>query len=82
MHSVDILDGLFQHPTAIKHALGGQYLLPVDCCHGTTIVISDCTIVTSEHHLYQIIVQIDKTIVLPRKLPTGNIHDYLFATAP
>ncbi len=31
--------------------------------------------VTSEQHLYQ-------TIVLPRKLATGSIHDYLFATAP
>ncbi len=30
---------------------------PVDNCHGTTIVTSDCTIVTSEQHLYQTIVQ-------------------------
>ncbi len=43
---------------------------------------SDCSVVTSDQHLYQTIVQLDKTIVLPRKLPTGNIHDYLFATAP
>ncbi len=25
-------------------------ILPVDSCHGTTIVMSDCTIVTSVHH--------------------------------
>ncbi len=43
---------------------------------------SDCTIVTSEQHLYQTIIQFDETIVLPRKLATGNIHDYLFGTAP
>ncbi len=36
--------------------------------------MSDSTIVTSEH-LYQTIVQFDKTIVLPRKHATGNIHD-------
>ncbi len=42
---------------------------------------SDCTIVTSEH-LYQTIVQFDETIVLPRKLATGNIHDYLFLVLP
>ncbi len=52
-----------------------------DCCHGTTIVMSDCTIVTSEH-LYQTIVQFDETIVLPRTLATGNIHDYLFCYCP
>ncbi len=43
---------------------------------------SDSTIVTSEQHLYQTIVQFDKTIVLPRKLATGNIHDYLFYYCP
>ncbi len=31
--------------------------------------------VTSEQHLYQ-------TIVLPRKLATGSIHDYLFCYCP
>ncbi len=31
--------------------------------------------VTSEQHLYQ-------TIALLRKLATGSIHDYVFATAP
>ncbi len=31
--------------------------------------------VASEQHLYQ-------TIVLPRKLATGSIYDYLFCTAP
>ncbi len=55
-----------------------MHILPVHCCHGTTIVTSDCTIVTSEQHLYQTIVQFDETVVLPRKLATGNIHDYLF----
>ncbi len=43
---------------------------------------SDCTIVTSEQHLYQTIVQFDETIVLPRKFATGNIHDYLFWYCP
>ncbi len=43
---------------------------------------SDSTIVTSEQHLYQTIVQFDKTIVLSRKLATGNIHDYLFCYSP
>ncbi len=33
------------------------------------------TIVTSEQHLYQ-------TIVLPRKLATGSIHNYLFCYCP
>ncbi len=50
-----------------------------DSCHGTIIVMSDCTIVTSEQHLYQTIAQFDRTIVLPRKLATRNIHDYLFS---
>ncbi len=31
--------------------------------------------VVSEQHLYQ-------TIVLPRKLATGHIHDYLFCYCP
>ncbi len=31
--------------------------------------------VASEQHLYQ-------TIVLPRKLATGGIHDYLFCYCP
>ncbi len=56
----------------------------------TTIVTSACTIVTSGHltivaseqHLYQTIVQFDKTIVFPRKLASGSIHAYFFATAP
>ncbi len=59
-----------------------MHILPVHCCHGTTIVTSDCTIVTSEQHLYQTIVQFDETVVLPRKLATGNIHDYLFWYCP
>ncbi len=40
------------------------------------------TIVASEQHLYQTIVQFDKTIVLPTKLATGSIHDYLFCYCP
>ncbi len=59
--------------------------------------MSDCTIVMSGQHLYQTIVQFDKTIVfetkktkqknkqtivLPRKLATGNIHDYLVCYCP
>ncbi len=36
----------------------------------------------SEQHLYQTIVQFDKTIVLPRKLATGSIHDYIFGYCP
>ncbi len=38
--------------------------------------------VASEQHLCQTIVQFEKTRVLPRKLPTGSIHDFNFATAP
>ncbi len=38
--------------------------------------------VASEQHLFQTIVQFDKTIVLPRKLATGSIHDYLFCYCP
>ncbi len=38
--------------------------------------------VASEQHLYQTVVQFDKTMVLPRKLATGNIHDYLFYYCP
>ncbi len=32
-------------------------------------------------HLFQTIVQFDKIIAFPRKLATGNIHDF-FSTAP
>ncbi len=49
---------------------------------GTTIVTLYCTIVTSGQHLYQTIVQFDKTIVFPRKRATGSIHDYLFCYCP
>ncbi len=38
--------------------------------------------VASEQHLYQTIVQFDKTIVLHKKLATGSIHDYLFLLLP
>ncbi len=44
--------------------------------------MSDCTIVTSEQHLHQTIVQFDKTMILPRKRATGNIHDHLFCYCP
>ncbi len=53
-----------------------------DCCYGTTIVTSDCTIVTSEQHLYQTIVQFDKTIELPRKFAIGSKHNYLYCYCP
>ncbi len=43
---------------------------------------SDSTIVTSEQHLYPTIVQFDKTVLVPRKLATGNIHDYIFCYCP
>ncbi len=36
----------------------------------------------ASEHLYQTIVQFDKTIVLPRKLATGSIHNYLFCYCP
>ncbi len=64
-------------PTRGQQQKSQSCLLPVDSGYGTTIVMSDCTIVTSGHqseHLYQTIVQFDKTIVLPRKLATGSIH--------
>ncbi len=62
--------------------MGSHVLLPVVSCHGTTIVTSYCTIVMSGQHFYQTIVQFDKTIVFPRKLTTGSIHDYLFCYCP
>ncbi len=49
-------------------------ILPVNSCHSATIVMSNCTIVTSGHYgsirtnLYQTIVQFDRTIVLPRNV--------------
>ncbi len=42
--------------------------------------VSDCTIVMSWQHLYQTIVQFDKTIVLPRKQEVYMTTP--FATAP
>ncbi len=56
----------------IEYPLGGQQqkgiscILPVDSWHGTSIVIS-----------YLLLWQ-QVTIVLPRKLAIGSIHDYLF----
>ncbi len=38
--------------------------------------------VASEQHLYQAIVQFDKTILLPRKPTTGSIQDYIFWLLP
>ncbi len=38
--------------------------------------------VVSELHLYQTIVQVDKTIVLPRKHAAGSIPDYIFLYLP
>ncbi len=43
--------------------------------HHIILLWHQVTMVVSEQHLYQ-------TIVLSRKLATGSIHDYLFATAP
>ncbi len=40
------------------------------------------TMVASEQHVFQTIVQFDKTIVLPRQLATGSMHDYLFGYCP
>ncbi len=40
------------------------------------------TMVTSQQHLYHIIVHFDKTIVLPRKRATGSKHEYLFCYGP
>ncbi len=40
------------------------------------------TMVALEQHLFQTIVQFDKTIVLHRNLATGSIYDYLFCYCP
>ncbi len=40
------------------------------------------TIEASRQHLYQTIVQFDKTIVLPKQFAIGSIHDYLFCYCP
>ncbi len=39
-------------------------------------------VASEQQHLYQTVVQFDKTIVLPRKLATGSIHDYLLLLPP
>ncbi len=49
--------------------------------HQIVLLWHHVTMVASEQHLYQI-VQFDKTIVLPRKLATGSIHDYLLLLPP
>ncbi len=38
--------------------------------------------VAPEQHLYQTIIQFDKTKVLPRKLATGSIPDNIFCDCP
>ncbi len=62
-------------------------ILPVNRCHGTNIVTSDCTIVTSGQHGSSIrttftsnisTISQNKTIVLTIKLATESIYDYLF----
>ncbi len=57
----------------IEYPLGGSN--KTGSCHGTTIVTSDCTIVTSGHHFSIIPTYLCQTIVLPRKFVTGSIHD-------
>ncbi len=39
-------------------------------------------VVASGQHLYQTIEQFDRTIVLPRELATGSIHDNLLCYCP
>ncbi len=46
--------------------------------HQIILLWNRVTMVASEQHLYQTIVQFDKRIVWPRKLETGGIHDYSF----
>ncbi len=57
----------------IEYPLGGGAVL---LRHQVTMVVA------SEQHLYQTIVQFNKTIVLPRKLATGSIPDYIFCYCP
>ncbi len=66
-HTLQFAVPQIEYPLGCSSKTGSH--VPVDCCHGTIIVTSDCTIVTSEQHLYQTIVQFDETIVLP-------IHHY------
>ncbi len=69
-------------PTRGQYQKRWSCLLPVDSCHSTTIVTSECTIVTSIQHLCQTIVQVDKTIVLPRNLQQEVYMTTFFATSP
>ncbi len=46
--------------------------------HQFVLLWHQVTMVASQQHWYQILVQFDKTIVLPRKLATGSKDDYLF----
>ncbi len=39
-----------EYPLGGSSKKGKSCFLLVDICHGTTIVISDCTIMTSDHH--------------------------------
>ncbi len=44
--------------------------------------MSDCNIVTSEQHLYQTTVQVDKTIAYPQNVQQEIYMTTFFATAP
>ncbi len=64
-------------------------LIPVDSCHGATIVTSDCTIVTEGHHcsIRTTFISNNSTIwkkqgYYPRKLATGGIHEYIILLLP
>ncbi len=45
-----ILSTSHKIPTRVQYQKKLSCLLPVDSCHGTTILMSDCTIETSGHH--------------------------------
>ncbi len=49
--------------------------------HQIVLLWHQVTLVASEY-LYRTIVQFNKIVVLPRKLATGNIHDYHFCYCP
>ncbi len=50
--------------------------------HQIVLLWHQVTMVASKQHLYQTIEQFDKTIVLPRKLATGSIHNYNLCYCP
>ncbi len=72
---------LEQNPHQGQQQKRQSCLLPVESCYGTIIVTSYCIIVTSGHHGSSIRTHLYQTIELPRKLPTGSIHD-LFCYCP